>query len=126
MNLVIPQTRQASVRKEGHRVVIILDGKGADLPWEAALELGRGIITQARRIEEEIKAEEIIADQAFLIRSGAPFGLSRNLSILNEAGKEAVYNPELRHCIPSTGGIGAINSRGIIGQPNLIQHRREL
>lgn len=124
MDIVIPKTRQANVRKDGHRVVILLDGqRAADLPWEAALELAKGITVQARRIEEEIKAEQIVLDQALLIRTGAPIGLSSNPAILNEAGKEAVYNSELRRYFPDTSGIGAINSRGIVGRPTLIKHK---
>lgn len=125
VQIYVPKLRKVNVRRDGHRVLLVVDGRrAADLPWEMALEVAKAITLQARDIEEDIKHEPIIADSALLIRSGAPIGLSSNPAILNEAAKEAVHNTRLRRHIPSTSGIGAINSKGIVGKPRLIKHRR--
>jgi len=124
MNFIIPKIAQMNIRRDGFNVVVEIDGrKVADVPWNIALELGRGITMQARRVEEVVKAEEIIADQALLIRTGIPIGLSSNPDIVKASGNEAVHNPTLRKYIPDTSGIGAINSRGIVGRPRVIKHK---
>ena len=124
VQIIVPQMRQVNVRRDGHRIVLLVDGQGiADLPWEMALEVAKALTIQARRVEEEVKHEQIISDSALLIRTGARIGLTNNPAILNEAAKEAVYNTELRRHHPSTSGIEGINSKGIVGRPRLIKHR---
>jgi len=79
---------------------------------------GKAIIHQAHKAEEIAKAEKVIGDGAFLIRSGAPFGISDNPDILKEATKEAQYNDELRKMMPS-----GVKSTTIFGAPTIIQHK---
>lgn len=118
-NIIVPKLKQATVRCEGLDVLIFMDGqKVMDLPWDAALNLARAIKIQARRIEEQVKALKIIQDNAMLLRSGAPFGLSNDPKIIEESKKEALYNPKLRKYMPFKG----ITSQEAFGRPTIIQH----
>lgn len=116
--LHVPKIREVSVRQDGKRVVLLEHGAAIlDLPWDAALALARAIMAQARKVEELVKAEEIIGDQAVLMRTGFPLGLSSNPAIMKEAAKEAAWNTELRRAIPS------IKSAEKFGMPSLIQEK---
>jgi len=122
VEIFVPKIKQATIRREGLNVLIFMDGqKVADLPWDAALLLAKAMTIQARRIEEQVKADKIIYDQAILMRSGAPFGLSSHPVIINEAKKEAVHNPTLRKYLTGkrAGGIGG----SIVGSPTVIRHK---
>lgn len=119
--IFVPKITQAIIKRDGSDVLIVMDNRRVlALPWDAALVLSRAITIQARRIEEEVKALSIIDDQALLIRSGAPFGLSSHPGIIEEAKKEAVHNPKLRKYLTGkrAGGIGG----SIVGEPNVIRH----
>jgi len=117
-SVYVPQIRQVDVKMDGLDVVLVEKGSAIlRLPWDAAIALGRAIITQGRRIEETVKANKIIQDQAFLIRKGIPIGLSSNPKILDEAVKEAQFNKELRKQIPAA----SIESTSIVGRPTIIQ-----
>jgi len=119
--IIVPKITQATIKRDGSDVLIVMDNRRVlALPWDAALVMAKAITIQARRIEEEVKALEIIADQALLMRSGAPFGLSSHPVIIEEAKKEAVHNPKLRKYITGkrAGGIGG----SIVGAPNVIRH----
>ena len=85
-----PTTQHITVRREGVRVILLVNGKrAADLPWQKADELARALSAQARKCEEAEKAEAIIADQAILTRLGFPVGLSNDADILRAAANEA-------------------------------------
>jgi len=119
VQIYVPKITRAVVKRDGTDVLIVMDNrKVLALPWDAALELARAITIQARRIEEQVKALSIVKDQALLMRSGAPFGLSSHPDILAEAKKEAIHNKELRKAIPFKG----ITSQEAVGRPTLIQH----
>jgi len=110
---------EISIRIDSKNIVLIPKGGTAiEMPWDAALILGKAIIHQAHKAEEIAKAEKVIGDGAFLIRSGAPFGISDNPDILKEATKEAQYNDELRKMMPS-----GVKSTTIFGAPTIIQHK---
>ena len=98
----VPKIRQVNIRIDG-KFVILLEGGTVllELPWDAALALANAMKVQARRIEERIKASEIIRDQALLMRAGIPIGLSSNSDIMKEAAKEAAWDTDLRRAIPS-------------------------
>jgi hypothetical protein len=118
--LHIPKIRKVSVEVEGPRVLLLVDEKlVADFPWNAAVEIGKGILMGARKAEEYAKANQIITDQALLMRSGIKLGLTSNRSMLREAQKEAENSEELRKAIPSS--EKGIPSEEIIGVPMLIQ-----
>ncbi len=119
--IIVPKITQATIKRDGIEVVIVMGNRRVlALPWDAALVLAKAMIIQARRIEEQVKALDIIQDQALLMRSGAPFGLSSHPDIIDEAKKEAVHNPTLRKYITGkrAGGIGT----SIVGEPNVVRH----
>jgi len=113
----IPKIREAKVKQNGTRVLVLIDGKLVlDLPWEAALDLSKGIRIQAKRAEELAKAPQIIQDQALIQRSGFPVGLTNNPDIQKEALKVAQHDRKLRRFLP-----GGIKSEGAVGTPTLIK-----
>lgn len=108
----MPQIR---IRQEGAEVTLIVDGKAAfAAPWNAALDIARELMASARLAEEHAKAEGIIFDNALLIRSGAPLGLSNNRNIVTESLKEAAHNYTLRRHLR-----GGIKSTSIVGAPDI-------
>jgi len=112
-----------TVSRDGLDVVIVKNGQRiCELPWDAALMLADAIKVQARRIEEWVKADQVVNDQAFVMRKGLPFGLTSNPMIISEAKKEAAHNPQLRRYIPHV--PTGIRSREALGTPRLIKHRR--
>lgn len=117
-----PQYREVFVRDEGHRVLVIENGKTLiDLPWDGALALARAIAVKARKAEEVAKAEQVIFEQAILTRSGAPFGLTNTPHLLKAAANEAAWNSQLRRYIRGR-AAGGIESRAIVGTPTIISH----
>lgn len=100
--ILVPKTQHASVQQDGERVKLIIDGKlVADLPPEAAIALGRALITKGRLAEEIVYRERVIADQALLFRSGVGIPLAVNPALRAEAAKEAAWNSELRRALPN-------------------------
>lgn len=119
--ILIPQYTQLSIRQEGTRVIVLHNGKALmDLTWDAAKQLSRAILIKALLAEEEAKAWDIIADQAILTRTGAPFGLTSNPAMLHEAGKEAAWNRDLRRYIRGK-HAGGIESQATVGTPAIIR-----
>lgn len=107
-----------SLRIDGPAVVI-LDEHGRavfTLPWNAADELAKGLTIAARKAETNAKANQIVFDQAFMMRAGAPFGLSADPKIIDEAKKEAAHNSEIRKMLPATP-----DERGELGVPALVK-----
>ena len=124
VRLFLPKLREVTVRQEGTDVVLIAGNKRFfSLPWNAALVLARAITTQAQRAEELAKREQIIYDQAILTRSGAPFGLTNNPTMLKEAANEAAWNTKLRRYITGQSAKG-IESQSIVGTPTIIGGKR--
>lgn len=105
------------VLQKGARVLLIVDGRlVADMPWQAADQSAAALRSVARLAEEWDQAESIISDQAVLIRSGAPFGLTSNRRLLSEAVKTAANDRDLRRYLP-----GGIKSREVFGAPSITQ-----
>lgn len=118
----VPQIRAVDIRQEGGRVLVIENGRTIlDLPYEAALALGRAIHIKAKQAEEWACAEAIINDQAILTRLGVPFGLTRHPILLREATREAAWNSKLRRYIPPS-RAGGIESQAVFGTPTIISH----
>lgn len=118
MNFV-KKIQSADIQLVGDRVIVFVDGQlKLNLPYEAAEVVARAMLYHVRNAEESDPkiAPKIAFDQAILLRSGAPFGLSSDPKIVNEARKEAVWNSELRKYMPS----GNIASRGEFGRPGVI------
>lgn len=103
-NIYVPQIRNVRVRVEGGMVQIIEKGTLIlDLPWQAARELSKAIRSQAARAEQNTKIENIVADQALLIRKGFPIALTNKPEVFKAAGNEAAHGRTLRRALP--GGI---------------------
>lgn len=105
------------VGRDGPNVILRFgDREAHEIPWEHALQVAKALRIKASEAEEEAKHEQITLDQALLMRSGAPFGLTNHPQIIADAKKEAAHNRELRKAIPS------IKSREIFGRPRVIMH----
>lgn len=77
-------------------VALLVNGKlVAQMPWQVALQVSRALAGVARKAEEHAKAGLIVEDQALLLRSGIPLGLSDNRLILKEAYRRAEHMPGL-------------------------------
>lgn len=114
--MILQPRQQLTIRREGQRIIVISGGRAIlDMDWESALKLVKAIQHQAKLAEEEAKAEQVIADQAFAARLGLPFGFSANKAINQEAKKEAAWNSDLRKQIPQA------NFRGICYPPTVKQ-----
>ncbi len=94
---------RVQIRQEGPEVLLVIDGRALKMPWNVALDVSKALAIKARKAEEIAKAEGIIFDQALLIRTGAPLGLTDNPDIQKEAAKEAAHNGDLRRYLP--GGV---------------------
>lgn len=118
--IIIPKIKTIVVRQEGPRVIVIQGGVAMlDLPWEAAKDLARTIHFQASRAEQVSKVDQVISDQALLIRKGIPLALTGDPRVFKEAGKEAAHNRELRRAAP--GGIPSGVKFGrarLVGKPS--------
>jgi len=89
------------VRRQGDRILLLDSGRLLlELPYPAARELARALLTQAVRVDEVAHAQEVVADQALLLRSGAPFALTQVSGLLHEASRLARYDRSLRRALP--------------------------
>jgi hypothetical protein len=110
--------QQVSIRREGNRILLLKNGVLLiEMPYQAALGLSQALRVKAKEVEEEVCAEQIIADQALLLRAGAPFGLTAHRAILRESIKTAQFDRDLRRYLP-----GGIASKAIVMAPRIIQH----
>ena len=110
------------------RIIMTGADPAMDMPWEKADEFAHALTQMARRAEEYCKANQIIADNALLQRSGAPIGLSDDPLIKSETIKTALYDRTLRKLMPwrnrkVAAGLGNIQERGVVGAPALTKHR---
>lgn len=100
--IYIPNQTNVGIRWEGNKVMMIVDGKLVlNITWEQALELGRALIAQARKADTWVHAQQVIDDQALLLRAGAPITLANDAAMIKEAGNEAAWNSKLRRYLPN-------------------------
>lgn len=110
--------RSIIVRRHEGRVLLIADGRlVADLPWQAALEVGRSLRAKAREAEATARADAIAEDQALLLRAGVPLALSADPRVMDEAARRAAWSRHLRRAIP-----GGVPSREAVGGPRVVVH----
>jgi hypothetical protein len=115
----VPRIRTLRVGHDKTDVIWQIEGeKTQRLPWEAAIYFSKAVMAQAKAIEEQVKAEKIISDQAFLFGHGFPIGIATDPRIRNEARKEAVNDPKLRK---KGLGMKGIESTEHVGAPTIIQ-----
>lgn len=120
--IYVPKLSNMTIRDEGDTVVLILNGKRVcDMPWEAAYQMGKGLIAKARKVEERQKHERVAADNALLLRLGIPLGLTDDKYIIKETKIEAAHNTELRKYIPHV-DVG-IRSKEVVGTPKLSKQK---
>lgn len=80
------------VSHDGDHVQLVVNGSLVfNVPWEEALSIAKMLWQHAKLAEETAKAEEIIRQEAALMRSGAPIGLVTRWDMKLEAGKEAAW-----------------------------------
>lgn len=84
------------------------------LPLAAAIEIGHGLIGQARRLETVEKHEQVVFDQALLQRRGSPFGVTSDPQLQEMAMQEAHWNSRLRRALP-----GGVRSEEAVGVPTI-------
>lgn len=107
------------VRQEGASVLLIIDERATEMPWDAAIELGRALIAKGHLAEEIAKHEQVIEDQAILTRAGIPIGLAVDERVVQEAAKEAAWSTKLRRWIP-----GGVKSRQMVWGPTVRRQRK--
>jgi hypothetical protein len=62
-----------------------------NVPWQQALDIAKALHKHAKLAEELANAEQIIHQEAALMRSGAPISLVTREDMKREAGKEAAW-----------------------------------
>ena len=108
------------IRQHYGRVQFVLDGKlVCEMPWQSALETCGALRSAAKTAEEWDKAERVAADQALLIRAGAPIGLTNHPAIRDEAAKVAAWDRDLRRYLP-----GGVKSQEHVGTPTVTRHEK--
>lgn len=107
---------QVTIGRDGESVLLKWhDGRVLQMPWDAAVQVGKALIQKGHEVEEEIKAESIARDEGLLLRLGIPIGLTSNAAIIREARKEAVWG-DIRRYVP------LIGSGESVGTPTLRKH----
>lgn len=99
----------------GH-FTVTLAGTTWVLPRPLAWALRAALIAKARDAEEQEKAPAIAMDQALLMRSAAPVGLSSDPKIQDRAALEAAHDRDLRRFVPLRG----IKSKEEFGRPTVL------
>ncbi|HET8932233.1 MAG TPA: hypothetical protein VFN67_02280, partial [Polyangiales bacterium] len=87
--------------------------------WQDALEFARMVIGAARAAEEYANANQQIAQEALLIRTGAPFSLVTDSKMREAARTEAQYGAA-RKQMPL---LGVPSSRAV-GSPTITKQRK--
>ena len=118
MEFIISQLDEIRVGMDGKRVVL-QSSKGITMkvPWQVVETLCKAMIAKSKQIEEMANLDRLLADQAMMFRSGAPFGLSNRRDILKEAAHIAQHDDKLRKYMP-----GGVKSTALVGTPTVIKH----
>src|SRR3990172_3553820 len=91
-----------SVRLEGEKILLFDRIKGHTLflvSKAVAIEVSHALKAQARKLEEQERAEQITLDHAILQRQGMHMGLTSDPKIQERAAIEAAWNSDLRRYI---------------------------
>lgn len=97
------------LRKDGSNYVRLLT-----MQWNEALEFAKLITSTARHAEEYAKANKQIAQEALLIRTGAPFSLVSDPNMFAAAMQEAQWGSP-RKVMPLAGPVSGKH----VGTPTL-------
>lgn len=105
-------------------VLVLKDGKAlCSLPWQAAEQLGKFLISTARLAHNELAAPAQVMDQAILMRAGFPVALGNNPALRERAALEAQWNRDLRRSNLND-QKASIPSRESFGLPTLVDHSK--
>ena len=108
---------EAKIGWEGTKVLMEVDGRLVlDCPYDVAIVIARQLFIAAKQSEEWANHDSIVLDSAILMRSGAPFTLTSNPAMLDEATTEAAWNSSLRRNMSN-------DFRGKVGTPIFTQQR---
>lgn len=112
--------RLSKIGDEGPKfLTVTLGTRTWIIPRAGAARFRRAVVAKARDCEEQEKAEQIALDQAILMRTNAPIGLSSDPKIQDEAAKEAAWNRDLRRFLAAP---SSIRSKEEFGRPAFIVH----
>lgn len=114
--ILLGEIKELSVRAEGDRVILLQDGRlVVSMPIAAARALIRALQVKTLEAEEENQAQAIAYDQAVLLRSGIPLGLSLRRDIQHEARQLAAWDSDLRRYIVKKKHVNKVGQPTIIG-----------
>lgn len=102
MDVLTPKANRTSIRVEGDHVLLISDGVLLmDMPYQVAIEIGRLLIAQGKQAETHAKRDQVVLQQAMLMRLSLPFGFIPRTrpDLMHMAGNEAAWNTDLRRRI---------------------------
>lgn len=121
MDIHTPQTTSVTLHQELDRVWLIINGQRVlDMGWQQALEVGKALMFQARKAEEVAKIDQVVFDQAILMRAGFPMRFATRNDMLKLAGNEAAWNSDLRRYMPNN-----LERYGEMFAPMVTQHPKE-
>ena len=107
----------ARVGHKREKVLIDLDGRVFEMPWEQAKRLIRALAEHTTKAEEYAQVNQIVTDGALMQRLGVPLGLTNNPAIQKEIYRKAQVDERLRKYVPTPG----IRSEAVFGAPKIFQ-----
>lgn len=93
-----------------------------NVPHELACEIARLTYQQAKKCEEYQNVNRIIAQDALLIRTGAPFSFTSNPRIREESFKQAQWDSAARKGMALRG----VPSPKAVGTPSFVKSPRAI
>ncbi len=103
------------ISNDGNRVVVVMNGKGISIPWQDADTIAKALIANARTVEENEKAAQVIMDAAIMARAGVPIGITSDPVKQAIARNEAAFNRDIRRSnLPK---LGSVPSQEVFGTP---------
>ena len=104
------------VDKEGdhYKVLLLVSGKRlASMGYKTAYHFGKALMYVAGLVEHLELPDRIIGDQAILMASGMPIGLTDNIDLRKEAQKTAETDRDIRRYIGTSKGISEQETMGV-------------
>lgn len=118
------------IRVQGEMVMVIANGVLLfDVPAKQAEQLWKATLGAAKKLQEAdpANADRVARDAAIALRGGAPFGMTDNPAIKDEAQKLAAWDSQLRQ-MPMAPGVQSQEALGapvvIVGESPAAQLRR--
>lgn len=86
------------VREEDEMVILVVDGKRIELPWQVAESIGKTLMQASRGVRDREDHVRLIQEQAIAMKSALPFLLTKEKDIVKEAVVEAQWG--VLHSLP--------------------------